>query len=124
MRVTSPVMGRERLQAGTEPSSEMRGPSGQRPWRLSRHLSLGARLRLLTMGAVVLTTVLVTGLAMQRAMANADARLTRKGELLARVLAENALFALYTRDRQQLHEAIEGLRADPDIALVLSLIHI
>jgi two-component system sensor histidine kinase/response regulator len=118
MRVTSLVMGRERLQAGTEPSSAMRGPSGQRPWRLSRHLSLGARLRLLTMGAVVLTTVLVTGLAMQRAMANAEARLTRKGELLARVLAENALFALYTRDRQQLHEAIEGLRADPDIALV------
>ncbi len=86
--------------------------------RLTRHLSLAARLRLLTIGAVVVTSTLVTGLSMQRAMANAEARLVRKGELLARVLAENALFALYTRDTKQLHDAVEGLRVDPDIAFV------
>jgi signal transduction histidine kinase/CheY-like chemotaxis protein/HPt (histidine-containing phosphotransfer) domain-containing protein len=85
---------------------------------VTRHLSLAARLRLLTIGAVVLTSALVTGLSMQRAMVNADARLVRKGDLLARVLAENAVFALYTRDTKQLHDAVEGLRADPDIAFV------
>jgi signal transduction histidine kinase/DNA-binding response OmpR family regulator len=100
------------------------GPTGTReggPRRrltFTRHLSLAARLRLLTIGAIVLTSALVTGLSMQRAMANADARLVRKGDLLARVLAENAVFALYTRDTKQLHDAVEGLRADPDIAFV------
>ena len=100
------------------------GPTGtreggpRRRLRFTRHLSLAARLRLLTIGAIVLTSALVTGLSMQRAMANADARLVRKGDLLARVLAENAVFALYTRDTKQLHDAVEGLRADPDIAFV------
>ncbi len=118
MRATQSTGSRGDLSPSGEPAGVAAQPVLFGRWRLTRHLSLGAKLRLLTIAGVALTTVLVTGLAMQRAMANMDARVTRKGELLARVLAENALFALYTRDTKQLHEAIQGVRVDPDIAFV------
>jgi len=81
-------------------------------------LSLAAKLRLLTTGAVLLTTLSVLGVAARRAINDSAERLARKGQTLGLMIAQNAEFAVYTQNADALRQIAQGLRADPEVAYV------
>ncbi len=81
-------------------------------------LNLATKLRLLTTGAVLLTTLVVLGVAVSRAVSDSSERLMRKGETLAHMVAQNSEFAVYTRNADALRQASQSLRADPEVAYV------
>ncbi len=81
-------------------------------------LSLAAKLRLLTTGAVLLTTLSVLGVAANRAIKDSAERLARKGQTLGLMIAQNAEFAVYTQNADALRQIAQGLRADPEVAYV------
>ena len=81
-------------------------------------LSLAAKLRLLTTGAVLLTTLSVLGIAVSRAISDSSERLARKGQTLGRVIAQNSEFAVYTRNTEVLRQIAQALRADPEVAYI------
>jgi signal transduction histidine kinase/CheY-like chemotaxis protein len=81
-------------------------------------LSLATKLRLLTTGAVLLTTLSVLGVAANRAIKDSGERLARKGQTLGLMIAQNAEFAVYTQNAEALRQIAQGLRADPEVAYV------
>jgi two-component system, sensor histidine kinase and response regulator len=81
-------------------------------------LGLASKLRLLTTGAVLLTTVLVLGVAVYRAVTDSFERLSRKGETLAHMVAQNSEFAVYTQNPGALNQITQSLRADSEVAYV------
>ncbi len=81
-------------------------------------LSLAAKLRLLTTGTVLLTTLLVLGVAAYRTVNDRFERLSRKGETLAHMVAQNSEFAVYTQNAGALRQIAHGLRADSEVAYV------
>ncbi len=81
-------------------------------------LSLAAKLRLLTTGSVLLTTLLVLGVAAYGTVSDRFERLSRKGETLAHMVAQNSEFAVYTQNAQALRQIAHGLRADSEVAYV------
>ena len=81
-------------------------------------LSLAAKLRLLTTGAVLLTTLSVLGVAANRAISDSAERLSRKGQTLGLMIAQNSEFAVYTQNADALRQIAQGLRADPEVAYV------
>ncbi len=81
-------------------------------------LSLAAKLRLLTTGSVLLTTLFVLGAATYRTISDRFDRLAHKGETLAHMVAQNSEFALYTQNADALKQIAHGLRADSDVAYV------
>ena len=85
--------------------------------RLPR-LSLATKLRLLTTGSVLVTTLVVLGVAVTRAISDSPERLTRKGETLAHMVAVSSEFAVYTRNADGLRQISQSLRADSEVAYV------
>jgi signal transduction histidine kinase/CheY-like chemotaxis protein/HPt (histidine-containing phosphotransfer) domain-containing protein len=81
-------------------------------------MTLASKLRLLTTGAVLLTTVLVLGVAVYRAITDSFERLSRKGETLAHMVAQNSEFAVYTQNPGALRQITQSLRADSEVAYV------
>jgi signal transduction histidine kinase/CheY-like chemotaxis protein len=81
-------------------------------------LSLATKLRLLTTGAVLLTTLLVLGVAVYRTATDSFERLSRKGETLAHMIAQNSEFAVYTQNPGGLRQITQSLRADSEVAYV------
>ena len=81
-------------------------------------LSLAAKLRLLATGSVLLTTLLVLGVAAYRTVSDRFDRLAQKGETLAHMVAQNSEFAVYTRNAQALRQIAHGLKADSEVAYV------
>ncbi len=81
-------------------------------------LSLATKLRLLTTGAVLLTTLSVLGVAARRAINDSAERLVRKGQTLGLMIAQNSEFAVYTQNADALRQIAQGLRADPEVAYV------
>jgi signal transduction histidine kinase/DNA-binding response OmpR family regulator/HPt (histidine-containing phosphotransfer) domain-containing protein len=81
-------------------------------------LSLATKLRLLTTGAVLLTTLLVLGVAVYRTVTDSFERLSRKGETLAHMVAQNSEFAVYTQNPGALQQITQSLRADSEVAYV------
>jgi signal transduction histidine kinase/CheY-like chemotaxis protein len=81
-------------------------------------LSLAAKLRLLTTGSVLLTTLLVLGVATYRTVSDRFDRLASKGATLAHMVAQNSEFALYTQNRDALRQIAHGLKADSEVAYV------
>jgi len=81
-------------------------------------LSLATKLRLLTTGAVLLTTLSVLGVAARRAISDSAERLSRKGQTLGLMIAQNSEFAVYTQNADALRQIAQGLRADPEVAYV------
>jgi signal transduction histidine kinase/CheY-like chemotaxis protein len=79
---------------------------------------VAAKLRLLTVGTVVVTALLLLGTALPTTIAASYARLARKGETLGRMVAENSEFALYTRNLDALRQIAHGLRKDAEVAYV------
>jgi signal transduction histidine kinase/CheY-like chemotaxis protein/HPt (histidine-containing phosphotransfer) domain-containing protein len=88
------------------------------PGRLTRGLSVANKLRMLTVGAVLLTTLALLALAVPRTVTVSFERLSRKGETLGRIVAENSEFAVYTQNLSALRQIAQGLRADPEVAYV------
>ncbi len=86
--------------------------------RPTRGLSVATKLRMLTVGAVLLTTLALLGLAVPRTVTVSFERLSRKGETLGRIIAENSEFAVYTQNVTALRQVAQGLRADPEVAYV------
>ena len=84
--------------------------------RLTRGLSVANKLRMLTVGAVLLTTLALLGV--PRTVTVSFERLSRKGETLGRIIAENSEFAVYTQNVAALRQIAQGLRADPEVAYV------
>jgi signal transduction histidine kinase/CheY-like chemotaxis protein/HPt (histidine-containing phosphotransfer) domain-containing protein len=82
------------------------------------NLSLAAKLRLLTTGSVLLTTLLVLGVATYRTVSDRFDRLARKGQTLAHMIAQNSEFAVYTQNADALRQIAHGLRADSEVAYV------
>jgi hypothetical protein len=82
------------------------------------NLSLAAKLRLLTTGSVLLTTLLVLGVATYRTVSDRFDRLARKGQTLAHMIAQNSEFAVYTQNADALRLIAHGLRADSEVAYV------
>ncbi|HEY6136490.1 MAG TPA: response regulator [Thermoanaerobaculia bacterium] len=81
-------------------------------------LSLRARIQLLTLAAVMLTTGgLITFGIIVTIRASRD-RMMDKGRVLAVMAARNAEFGIYTRNLSELESVVDGLRADPEIAYV------
>ena len=81
-------------------------------------LGLRARIQLLTLAAVLLTTGgLITFGIVVTIRASRD-RMMDKGRVLAAMAARNAEFGIYTRNTSELESVVEGLRADPEIAYV------
>ncbi|HTC24060.1 MAG TPA: response regulator [Gemmatimonadales bacterium] len=89
-----------------------------KPGPLTRGLSVAAKLRMLTVGAVLLTTLALLALAVPRTVTVSFERLSRKGETLGRIVAENSEFAVYTQNLSALRQVAQGLRADPEVAYV------
>ncbi len=81
-------------------------------------LSLAAKLRLLTTGSVLLTTLFVLGAASYRTVSDRFDRLAHKGETLAHMVAQNSEFAVYTQNGEALRQIAHGLKADSDVAYV------
>ena len=81
-------------------------------------MTLAAKLRLLTTGAVLLTTLLVLTIAVTRTITDSYQRLSRKGDTLAQMVAQNSEFAVYTQDVEALRKITQGLRADAEVAYV------
>ncbi|HEY8257533.1 MAG TPA: response regulator [Gemmatimonadales bacterium] len=81
-------------------------------------LSLASKLRLLTTGSVVATTLVVLGVAVTRAISDSAERLSRKGETLAHMVAQSSEFALYTQNADGLRQISQSLRADSEVAYV------
>ena len=81
-------------------------------------LSIAAKLRLLTTGAVLVTTLVVLGVAVSRAISDSADRLTRKGETLAHMVAQSSEFAVYTQNTDGLRQISQSLRADSEVAYV------
>jgi len=86
--------------------------------RVTRGLTLATKLRLLAVGAVVLTTLLLLSLAVSHTASVSYDRLAKKGETLGRIVAENSEFAVYTQNLPALRQVAQGLRADPEVAYV------
>ncbi|MGH7528157.1 MAG: response regulator [Gemmatimonadales bacterium] len=84
----------------------------------SPRLSLATKLRLLTTGAVLMTTLMVLGVAVYRAVADSFERLSRKGETLTHMVAQNSEFAVYTQNAEALRQIAQSLRADSEVAYV------
>lgn len=80
--------------------------------------SLANRLRLLTIGAVVSTTLMVLGVAVVRTVSGSFKQLSRKGETLTEMVAQSSEFALYTRNTEALRQIALSLRADSEVAYV------
>ncbi|MGH7499744.1 MAG: response regulator [Gemmatimonadales bacterium] len=85
---------------------------------MALRLSLATKLRLLTTGAVLVTTLVVLGVAVSRAVSDSSDRLARKGETLAHMVAQNSEFAVYTENVEALRQISQSLRADSDVAYV------
>ena len=81
-------------------------------------LGLRARIQLLTLAAVLLTTGgLITFGVVVTIGASRD-RMMDKGRVLAVMAARNAEFGIYTRNVSELESVVAGLRADPEVAYV------
>ena len=60
----------------------------------------------------------VLGVAAYRTVSDRFDRLSRKGETLAHMVAQNSEFAVYTQNADALRQIAQGLRADSEVAYV------
>jgi len=85
--------------------------------RLAR-LGLRARVQLLTLAAVLLTTGgLVTFGTVMTVRASRE-RMMEKGRVLAAMIARGSEFGVYTQNTIELETIVAGLRVDPEVSYV------
>ncbi len=83
-----------------------------------KRFGLMAKFNALTIGAILVTTLGVSGLVVKREFADRRHEMIRNGEMIAGMLARNAEYALYTRSVPELRQLIGGLRSNPSLVFV------
>jgi signal transduction histidine kinase/DNA-binding response OmpR family regulator len=82
------------------------------------HLGLRARIQLLTLAAVLLTTGGIVTFGIVVTVRASHDRMMEKGRVLAAMIARNAEFGVYTRNTAELQTMAVALRVDPEVSYV------
>ena len=83
--------------------------------------SLLRQFNLLTIGSIVLTAVVLAGFVTRQEMVAQSEQLRRHAEDLARIMALNSTYAVYTEDESSCQHIAESLMDDEDVIFSLLL---
>jgi diguanylate cyclase (GGDEF)-like protein len=89
--------------------------------RNRKRLSLAAKLNILTISLILVTSVGVNTFAIRSEMAKYFEELLNHGKTIAATAAKNCEFGIFTEDRLTLLRVVEGLASDDDVAYVAVL---
>jgi len=89
------------------------------PKKRKKGISLSTKFNILTIALILVTSAGITLFIIKGEIRNAYQELLTHGRTIADIVSKNSEYGIYTKDQEFLEQAIEGLRADPNIAYMV-----